>query len=454
MKSSGKPLARSGSRMFQSSIMSAANAPTTIDLSKLGEPVYNGSVQRLFAAPGHPGYMVCETTPAGSVFDVGSIFEIKDNDLNRAVFRHALYSQLGKAATWQSVRQRIAGDAAIDPLWKAELLTGPLELMTENGGMTHHVGMIDGKTGAVVSEGMPETPSCYNVVRRFPVMKPPQRPFLGGHVFDYEQFYQSRTYVVPLEYIVRFGITGGSSILRKHAALNESTRRAYEQELGLSQPMQAWQMLPHPIYDLTSKYEPEDRNVSRQEALLMSGLATQGFLDTVKMALLGAWVVRGILDEIGLVLWDMKWEFAVDGDDCFFVDTVDTDSFRATSTLDYKGQKLILHYNKQAMRDYYKLVHADWYAGVSEAKKEAAKLGRPFTGILREGQAAGRWPTTPVVDEEFLALQAEKTLLIRQHILGQQSDVREKLQACGAAEIEFYAKRGLVAQYGELNALP
>ena len=74
---------------------------------------------------------------------------------------------------------------------------------------------------------------------------------------------------------MRFGVTGGSSILRKHAALNDSAKRAYEQELGLTQPMEAWQMLNHPIYDLTSKYEPEDRNVSRQEALLMSGLVAQ-----------------------------------------------------------------------------------------------------------------------------------------------------------------------------------
>jgi len=433
--------------------MPADAAPTHLDLTQLGEPVYNGSVQRLFAAPGHPGYMVAETTPAGSVFDVGSIFEIADNDLNRAVFRHALYSQLGQKETWARVQQRIESDPAIDSKWKHDLLTGPLELMRERGGQTHHVGMIDAKSHDIVTGGMPANPSCYNVVRRFPVMKPPQRPFLNGHVFDYEQFYQSTTYVVPLEYIVRFGVTGGSSILKKHAAMGEAARRAYEQELGLTEPMRAWQMLAHPIFDLTSKYEPEDRNVSRQEALLMSGLGTQQFLDTIKMALLGGYVVRGILDDIGLTLWDMKWEFAVDESDCFFVDTVDTDSFRATSVTERDGHKLILHYNKQAMRDYYKLVHADWFAGVNEAKKEAAKQGRPFTGILREGQASGQWPHTPVVAPDFLALQAEKTKLIREHILGQRTDAKSKLQACGEAEVEFYAQRGLLKGYAELNAV-
>ena len=46
-----------------------ATVPAAVDLSKLGEPVYRGSVQNLHAVPEHPGYVVCETTPAGSVFD-------------------------------------------------------------------------------------------------------------------------------------------------------------------------------------------------------------------------------------------------------------------------------------------------------------------------------------------------------------------------------------------------
>ena len=79
--------------------------------------------------------------------------------------------------------------------------------------------------------------------------------------------------------------------------------------------MKAWQMLDRPIYDLTSKYEPEDRAVTKQEALLKSGLSVQHFTGTIKMALLGAWAVRDLLEEIGLQLWDLKWEFAVDGDD-------------------------------------------------------------------------------------------------------------------------------------------
>ncbi len=431
------------------------NPPTHLDLKTLGEPVYRGSVQNLYAVPDHPGYIVCETTPAGSVFDVGSIFNIEGNDLNRAIFRHAMYSRLGQTSTWQRVQKALLENESLGVTWRDQLMDGPLQTMLESGALTHHLGMLDAESGDISSSGMPANPSCYNVVRRFPVMKPPQRNVMGNFVFDYAQFHQSATYVVPLEYIVRFGVTSGSSILRKYEALSEKERRAFEQELGLSGPMQAWQMLDRPIYDLTSKYEPEDRAVTKQEALLMSGLSTQAFTGTIKMALLGAWAVRDLLDEIGLQLWDLKWEFAVDGDDLLFVDTIDADSFRATSTVPVDGRSLIIHYNKQAMRDYYRLVTADWYAGVNAAKLEAAKSGAPFKQVLKAGQADGKYPNTPVVDAAFLDLQAKKTALIKQHVLGESdaTTIRAGLVATGLAEAEFYRSHGLLAELLKLNAI-
>lgn len=432
----------------------SAPAPTHLDLSKLGEPVYRGSVQNLYAVPGHPGFVVCETTPAGSVFDVGSIFNIEGNDLNRAIFRHSMYSRLGQPETWKRVKAAIEA-TPMDESWRKELLTGPLEMMLESGAATHHIGMVDAKTGEIAREGMPANPSCYNVVRRFPVMHPPQRTLLGTHVFDYAQFHQSSTYVVPLEYIVRFGVTSGSSILKKYQSLLDPAKRAYEQELGLTRPMAVWEMLERPIYDLTSKYEPEDRAVSKQEALLMSGLSGQDFLHTIKMAILGGWAVRELLETAGLLLWDLKWEFAVDREELLFVDTIDADSFRATTFLEVEGRKLVVHYNKQAMRDYYRLVHPEWYAGINDAKTQAQKAGIPFKTVLKEGQAAGKWPATPVVDATFLDLQARKTALIREHVLSERdaAAIKADLQATGEAEVEFYRGKGLLAELLKANSV-
>ena len=421
----------------------------------LGVPIYVGSVQHLYAVPGREDLMVCETTNAGSVFDVGSIFDIPGSDVARATFRHALYTRMAKPETWAKVRDAIQADANLPASFKEDLQRGPLETMLREGARTHHIGMLDGASGEVVREGVPAQPSTFNVVRRFPVQKPVQKAFLGGFVYDYAMFHQASSYVIPLEYIVRFGITGGSSVLRKYAGLTDSGKRAYESELGLLHPMQAWQFLEKPIFDLTSKHEPEDRNVSKQEALLMSGFEAEAFLDTVKMSILGAWAVRQLLDEIGLLLWDIKWEFATDKGEFFYVDTIDTDSFRATSFLETEGRKLVLHYNKQAMRDYYKIVHADWFAGVNAAKKEAQKSGVPFKQLLKDGQATGKWPHTPVVNDEFLALQAKKMDLIRQHALGETAAdaVKASLREVGVAEVEFYKARGLFAEYAEANGV-
>lgn len=431
-----------------------ATVPAAVDLSKLGEPVYRGSVQNLHAVPEHPGYVVCETTPAGSVFDVGSIFEIDGNDLNRAIFRHAMYLRLGRPQTWERVAAAIRREPALGEAWRDELLSGPLQAMLEGGARTHHLGMLDAATGAIATDGMPAQPSRYNVVKRFPVIRPPQRQVMGSFVHDYAQFHQSDMYVVPLEYIVRFGVTSGSSVLRKYESLTEKERRAYEVELGLAGPMRAWQMLDRPVFDLTSKYEPEDRAVTKQEALLMSGLSARHFTDTIKMALLGAWAVRDLLDEIGLQLWDLKWEFAVDREELFFVDTIDADSFRATGTVEVDGRRLIIHHNKQAMRDYYRLACKDWYAGVNAAKQEAQRSGAPFKQVLRDGQAAGRYPATPVVDAGFLAIQARKSALIRDHVLGVRpaAEIEAGLREAGLAEAEFYRGRGLLPELLAANA--
>src|SRR6056297_3082879 len=62
-----------------------------IPVSDLGEPFYEGSVQRLYAVPGDDSIMVTQTSSRGSVFDVGALFEIEGHDINRALFRHLLY---------------------------------------------------------------------------------------------------------------------------------------------------------------------------------------------------------------------------------------------------------------------------------------------------------------------------------------------------------------------------
>ncbi len=60
-------------------------------------------------------------------------------------------------------------------------------------------------------------------------------------------------------------------------------------------------------------------------------------------------------------------------------------------TLEHGGQRFAVHYNMQAMRDYFNLLHRDWIADIAEAKLLGQKEGVAFTEILKAGQAEGRY---------------------------------------------------------------
>lgn len=423
--------------------------------SDIGQPFYEGSVQRLYAVPGDDSVMVTRTTSRGSVFDVGALFEIAGHDVNRALFRHVLYSRLGDPAVWRRVKAAIEAAPELDAAYRAELLGPLLERCCERGARTHHEGMLDAVTGEVVRSGVPANPSACNVVRKYQILKPERTRFLGAPLFDYAKFPHEDRFVVPLEYIVRFGITSASSVYKKYLAMEAKAKAAFERELGVSRPLEAWQYLERPISDFTSKFEPEDRMVSKQEALAMCGLSGAQFAESGTLAVLGAWVVRDLVEELGLRMWDLKWEFAKDGAELVFVDTIDTDSIRATMALEHAGRRFAVHYNKQAMRDYFNLLHRDWIADIAEAKLLGQKEGVAFTEILKAGQAEGRYAATPTVDPAFLALQVEKMAAIRDSLTDDASVevVRARLETAGREELAFYEGRGVLGELRKINGV-
>lgn len=415
----------------------------SIPISSLNAPFHVGSVQKLHGVPGHPDLMVSETTLAGSVFDVGSIFEIEGSDVTRALFRHELFRRLADPGRWREVREELAA-AAGDSVIAGLLLEGPLERLVEVGAGTHHCGMLDGVSGALVADRMPDQPSQFTVVRRFHVHHPSRHRVLGVSVFDYSGFTGADGYVIPLEYLVRFGITSGSSVWKRYQMAGPEERCRLLQEWGASEPFEPWRQLPEPMADCSSKYEPEDRAVGRQEALMMSGLSAEMFGDSLKLALLGGFMVRRMVAEIGLELWDLKWELASEGGALVFVDTVDTDSIRATLAMEVDGREVALNINKQAMRDYYRVCHGDWLAGVERAKQEALAAGVAFAGVLKAGVERGEYPPVPQVDPVFLAIQADKLRAVSDWLVGREQPeaVRARLLACGAAETAFYRGQG------------
>ena len=206
-----------------------------------------------------------------------------------------------------------------------------------------------------------------------------------------------------------------------------------------------------PLIDLTTKYEPEDRNISRQEALLVSGIGGDLFKESLVRAILASFMVHRIFNRMGLNLWDLKWEIAKDGKDLVFVETLDTDSVRATLICNVEGHNYIVNFNKQSMRDYYICVQDDWYEAVNKTKKEAAQTGQNFTDILKQGQKTGLYPETPQVDSAFMKIQEEKYLVIKDFITAEGN--KHAVAEIARREVDYFLNSKNKALYQKLNAI-
>jgi hypothetical protein len=193
--------------------------------------------------------------------------------------------------------------------------------------------------------------------------------------------------------------------------------------------------------------------VSFQEASLISGLRGDLFSKTLIMSTLASFLVRDIFEKMGLFLWDLKWEIARDGEDLVFVDTIDTDSVRVTVNISHNGKSYFIHFNKQSMRDYYRIMHPEWIRAVNEAKARASHTGRPFVEILKEGQEQGKYPATPEVERTFLDIQRDKFKLIMNYIMDPQTDFKADVEEIALREIEFYKSKGKIAEFEAINAV-
>ncbi len=438
-----------------------------VDLSRLTTPDYTGSVQNLYHLEDGSDCMVCETTSSGSVFDVGSIFAIAGSDLSRAAFRHFVYSRLHTPEAWQAVGQRIQDGYGEKQRFldfiqaKQTDGNGLLKHFQTHGAVTHHLGMIDRETGLVYKDRFPPQVSPYVLVEKFTVIRPLPVAYRSDHFWDYSPYKNQTSHVVPLENIVRLGLTSGSSLYQKFLHLGEHHRRHLLKGWGVEE-LPLWRFFPVPIADFTSKYEPEDRALTCQEALHISGCTGEQFLDLIRMTILGSLLVQGLFQEMGLTLWDVKWEIAKKDNQLLFVDTIDTDSLRVTCTVTEENQEMFVHFNKQAIRDYYKIMHSDWFEAVKSAKAEAAVHGVSFRELLEGGQKTGKYPGTPVIQEAFLKIQEKKFAVLLAHVLGHSQpdettatriERTGEVRAIAQEEVDFYRQAGSIHSFLALNSL-
>ncbi len=356
-----------------------------IDLNILNKkPDYEGSVQYLYFLDDDK--ILCKTTTGGSVFDVGTIFYIPDNDIFRTAIRHKIYTGLAKREFFDEIEKYIKEKNLI-----------PVNILKEiilNGVKTHHIGIVDNKTGEVYKDSFPQELSNLIIVKKFNILKPILLNLNNQALWNYHKYHLADNYVIPLENIIRFGITPQSSVFKRYKKSDEEGKKKILKEFGV-EVLYEWQIFDRPIIDFTTKYEPQDRAVTYQEACNIAGVDEKIFEKLYYTCLFCAVYVFKFFERLELTLWDLKLEFAFSNNELYLVDTIDTDSVRITKY--YKNK--FIHFNKQAVRDFYLKFHKDWIDKVNKAKEEAKKKGIPFQNMI---------PTPPEIDKNFLELQSKK----------------------------------------------
>ncbi len=154
---------------------------------------------------------------------------------------------------------------------------------------------------------------------------------------EYQYSKERGDYFIPLEVIFRFGVPEGSS-------------KAQEFRIGTR--------FQSPLVEFTTKLEVQDRKLCDEEAFQISGLTESEFLNLKERTVEIAYLVEKLLSEMGLTLWDGKFEFALIENEIILVDALGPDELR----LSYENFPV----SKELLRKWYR--SSDWYKEVQAAK--------------------------------------------------------------------------------------
>jgi len=210
-----------------------------------------------------------------------------------------------------------------------------------------------GEVVALADASAPPTEMAIDLVRV------PDLPFADG-AYDYDAYYAEAgtNYVVPLEIVFRNTVPVGSSL----------RSRAEPAAFGLD--LDRWPdaavTLPEPIVEFSTKYEAQDRYLTREEADRIAGEVPVGVLENLALAVDG--IVTERAEEAGFTHQDGKIECLSRDGEVAVADVVGTfDENRFA----YADQQV----SKEVVRQYYKRHDPEWVAAVRDAKREADERG-------------------------------------------------------------------------------
>ncbi|MGZ3713455.1 MAG: phosphoribosylaminoimidazolesuccinocarboxamide synthase, partial [Bdellovibrionota bacterium] len=261
-------------------------------------------------------------------------------------------------------------------------------------GLAHHsFGLVD-EAGFAVPPGKRSKRLAVKAVGR-PPAKPETKD--GKLSWDYSAYSAKPDNVlVPLEVVFRFGAPEGSSFLKRMEEIP-----GYAQTFGFADNPAPNELFPFPIVEFFTKLEPTDRFLTRVEACALAALSQEELEELVTLNLLLALRLRDLFLQLGLELWDGKFEFAFSpgakGQRKFLlVDSIGPDELRLIGP----GG---VHFSKEFLRRIYR--DTPWYEAMEKAKKLARQRGeKDWKKICREelAQSPAAMPREALESAELL----------------------------------------------------
>jgi phosphoribosylaminoimidazole-succinocarboxamide synthase len=246
------------------------------------------------------------------------------------------------------------------------------ELLEADGVPTHYRGVVDpdGDGSEKGSEGGSEVVPLDEAAApptemAIDLTQVPDLPYGGPDAgYDYDAFHAAggEHFLVPLEVVFRNRVPVGSSL----------RRRADPGDFGLDadpnidaaewpdEPVD----LPEPVVEFSTKYEEQDRYLTRAEADAIAGAADIDALESLALAVNR--VVTDRADEVGFVHEDGKIECLYAEGELRVADVVGTFDENRFS---YGGRGI----SKEVVRQWYKANDPAWVDAVSEAKAAVAE---------------------------------------------------------------------------------
>ncbi|MGQ3328146.1 phosphoribosylaminoimidazolesuccinocarboxamide synthase [Halorubrum sp. FL23] len=233
------------------------------------------------------------------------------------------------------------------------------ELLEAAGVPTHYRGVADPDSGEIVS--LPDA-SAAPAEMAIDLTQVPDLPYEGPDAgYDYDAFHAAggENYLVPLEVVFRNRVPVGSSLRRR----TDPDDFGLDAALGLDDWPDEPVDLPEPVVEFSTKYEQQDRYLTRDEADRIAGVAEIDALESLARDVNR--IVTERADDAGFVHEDGKIE-------CLYVDgelrVADVVGTFDENRFSYGGRGI----SKEVVRQWYKTNDPAWVEAVKEAKAAVA----------------------------------------------------------------------------------